>query len=171
MTLSFPCVFLCETHTFEEICNQDANEGYVENSCDVLKANNDVVYESSGAFKGYDPSLDQYSLYLKDMSRKILLTNLFQHSFDFSMALNVTKSALIFISVSAFVFCYLLFSKHFCLELNSLLHISTAFRVIVEFWFAVTVANALCNLQLYGTYYPMKIISRKLYFYNVFLSA
>ena len=52
----------------------------------VLKGNVVDCSESLGTFRGYDPSLDPYSLYLEDRPRKIIFSMAFNHSTDFSKA-------------------------------------------------------------------------------------
>jgi len=52
----------------------------------ILEGNEVDWSESPGTFRGYDPSLDPYSLYLEDMPGKIMLIISFDHSTDFSKA-------------------------------------------------------------------------------------
>jgi len=58
--------------------------------------------EFLGTSRGYDPFLDPYSLYLRNMSAKIILTTTFDHLKDFSKAFDKFKRALTI--VSEFVF-------------------------------------------------------------------
>ena len=60
----------------------------------MLKGNVVDCFESLGAFRGYDPSLDPYSLYLEDMPRKIIFPFAFNHSADFSKAFDKFRRAL-----------------------------------------------------------------------------
>lgn len=60
----------------------------------VLKGNVVDCFESLGAFRGYDPSLDPYSLYLEDMPGKILFLIAVNHSTDFSKAFDKFRRTL-----------------------------------------------------------------------------
>jgi len=58
--------------------------------------------DSLGTFRGCDPSLDPYSLYLGNMPVKILFTTAFNFFTDFSKAFDTFRRALTIIS--AFLF-------------------------------------------------------------------
>jgi len=53
---------------------------------DMLEGHEIDCMNSLGTFKGNDPSLDPYSLYLRNMPAKTLFTIAFNHSTDFSKA-------------------------------------------------------------------------------------
>jgi len=69
---------------------------------DVLKGKLSDCIESLGTFRGYNPSLDPHSLYLRSMPLKIMLTTAFNFFTDFSKAFDKFKRALTIIS--AFMF-------------------------------------------------------------------
>jgi len=52
----------------------------------LLNGNVVDCFEFPGTFRGYNPSLDPYNLYLKNMPRKIMLTIAFNYYDDFSKA-------------------------------------------------------------------------------------
>ena len=54
--------------------------------------------ESLCTFRGYDPFLNPYSLYLGNMPTKIILTTAFDHCKDFSKAFDKFKRALTIVS-------------------------------------------------------------------------
>jgi len=58
--------------------------------------------DSLGTFRGYDPSLDLYSVYLGSMPLKIMLPTAFNFSTDFTKAFDKFRRALVIIS--AFLF-------------------------------------------------------------------
>ena len=58
--------------------------------------------ESLGTFRGYNPSLDPYSLYLRSMPLQIMLPTAFNFSTDFTKAFDKFRRALVIIS--AFLF-------------------------------------------------------------------
>jgi len=68
------------------------------NHHDVLKTNVVDCVEPLGTFRGYDPSLDPYSLYLGSMPAKIMLPFAFDHSNDFSRAFDKFRRALTIMS-------------------------------------------------------------------------
>jgi len=83
---------------------------------DVLKGNEVDYVECLGNFRGYDPSLDPYSLYLGSMPAKIILTSAFDHLKIFQrhlinfevhllLFLNSCLSALIHILLSCMLRC------------------------------------------------------------------
>ena len=72
----------------------------------VLKGNLVDCSESLGTFRGYDPLLDPYRLYLEGMPREIALTIAFDYSADFSKAFDEFKRALILFAPSLPVFSY-----------------------------------------------------------------
>jgi len=61
---------------------------------DKFKENVFDCVESLGTFRGYDPSLDPYSLYLGNIPGKILFTIAFNHYTDFSNACDKFRRAL-----------------------------------------------------------------------------
>jgi len=65
---------------------------------DMLKGDVFDCVESLGTFRGYDPSLDPYRLYLANMPMKILFTIAFNHYIDFSKACDKFRRALTIIS-------------------------------------------------------------------------
>jgi len=69
---------------------------------DMLQGDVSDCMDSLGTFRGYDPFLDPYSLYLGGMPAKIMLTTAFHFFTDFSKASNKFKRALTIIS--AFLF-------------------------------------------------------------------
>ena len=73
---------------------------------DMLEGNVVECFESLCTFRGYDPSLDPYGLYLKIMPAKIMLTFAFNHSKDFSRAFDKFRRALTIISRFMFKRCY-----------------------------------------------------------------
>lgn len=80
-----------DTFHFSSSCSPPSSS---PKCCDMLLIDSHVIRkgnkvdcsESPGTFKGYDPSLDPYSLYLKDLPEKIMLTITFDYSTDFSKA-------------------------------------------------------------------------------------
>ena len=62
--------------------------------------------ESLGTFRGYDPSLDPYGLYLESMPLKIMFITAFTSFTDFSKAFDKFKRALMIISAFLFKSCY-----------------------------------------------------------------
>jgi len=73
----------------------------------MLERNETDCMDFLGTFKGYEPSLDPYSLYLENMLAKILFTTAFYHSTDFSKACDKFKRELIIISQFIFKCFYL----------------------------------------------------------------
>ena len=71
--------------------------------CDMLLLNPHVIlegnevdcYKSLGTFRGYDPFLDPYRLYLEGMPGKIMLIFAFDYSADFSKAFDKFRRALV----------------------------------------------------------------------------
>jgi len=72
------------------------------NHHDVLKGNVIDCLEPPGTFKGYDPFLNPYRLYLESMPTKILLTIALDFSTDFSKAFDKFRRA--FIGFRRFMF-------------------------------------------------------------------
>ena len=64
----------------------------------MLEENVVDCVESLGTIRGYDSSLDPYSLYLENMSAKITTTTAFDNSTDFFKAFDKFRRALIIIS-------------------------------------------------------------------------
>jgi len=73
----------------------------------MLEGNVIDCMDSLDTFKGYDPSLDPYSLYLGSMPVKIMLTTAFNFFTDFSMAFAKFRRALTIISIFLFKCSYL----------------------------------------------------------------
>ena len=73
----------------------------------MLEGNEIDCMESLGTFRGYDPSLDPYNLYLGNMPAKILFTIAFNHSMNFSKACDKFRRALTIISQFIFKCFYL----------------------------------------------------------------
>jgi len=71
-------------------------------SHDMLQGDMFDCIDSLGIFRGYDPSLDPYSLYLESMPLKIIFITTFPSFTDFSKAFDKFKRALTIIS--AFLF-------------------------------------------------------------------
>ena len=69
---------------------------------DMLQGDVSDYIESLGTFRGYDPSLDPYSVYLGSMPLKIMLPAAFNFSTDFTKAFDKFRRALVIIS--AFLF-------------------------------------------------------------------
>jgi len=74
---------------------------------DMLEGNEVECVESLGNFRGYDPSLNPYSLYLGNLPMKIMYTIAFDHSHDFSKAFDKLRRALTIISSFMFKCSYL----------------------------------------------------------------
>jgi len=60
----------------------------------ILEGNGVDYLESLGTFRGYDPSLEPYRLYLEIMPVKIMSTTAFDFSTDFSKAIDKFRRAL-----------------------------------------------------------------------------
>ena len=73
----------------------------------ILKGNEVDCSESLGTFRGYDPSLDAYSLYLEDMLGKIVLLIAFDYSTNFSKAFEKFRRGLAIIPRFVFACSYL----------------------------------------------------------------
>ena len=67
--------------------------------------------DSLGTFRGYDPSLDPYSLYLESMPLKIIFITAFTSFTDFLKAFDKFVRALVIISAFLFECSYLHSSK------------------------------------------------------------
>ena len=63
--------------------------------------------DSLGTFRGYDPSLDPYSLYLRNVLAENMLTIAFDYSTDFSKVFDKFRRVLIIISRFIFTCSYL----------------------------------------------------------------
>jgi len=63
--------------------------------------------DSLGTFRGYDPSLDPYSLYLESMPLKTMFVTTFTSFTDFSMAFDKFMRALVIIPAFLFKCSYL----------------------------------------------------------------
>jgi len=72
------------------IVDANVDLGYEVNMFDMLGGNiNNFV--SLDCFSGFNASFDPYYIYLEDLPRKITWTTLFNHSYDFSMAIDKVK--------------------------------------------------------------------------------
>ena len=69
------------------ICDANVHLGYEDNMFDVLGGKLDN-FVSLGYLRGYDSSIDPYSVSLEDLSRKITWTTFFNPFYDFSMGLH-----------------------------------------------------------------------------------
>ena len=65
-----------------------------------------AFHESLGDIRGCTPSFDPYCVYLKDMPRKIVWGTFFDHVFNFSIAFDKCKRAMIFFTMILLVFSY-----------------------------------------------------------------
>jgi len=84
--------------------------GYEDNEFNVLGGNVDD-YLSLCYFRGYDPSINPYCICLGDLTRKITSTIFFNHSYDFSKAIDKVRRTLILFGVILVIAFYLVFSK------------------------------------------------------------
>jgi len=73
----------------------------------MLEGNEIDCRDSLGTLRGYDPSLDPYSLHLGSMLVKIMLTTVFDFFTDFSKAFNKFRRAIIVIFAFLFKCSYL----------------------------------------------------------------
>jgi len=74
---------------------------------DMLEENEIDCMDSLGTFRGYDPSLNPYSLFLGNLPGKILFTIAFNHCTDLSKACEKFRRALTIILQFMFKFFYL----------------------------------------------------------------
>ena len=63
-----------------------------------------------GFLRGYDPSIKPYCVCLGDLPRKVMLTMLFNPSYDFSKIVDKVKEILILFGVNYVIASYLVFS-------------------------------------------------------------
>ena len=77
----------------------------------MLEGNQVDYLDTLGTFRGYDPSLDPYHLYLEHLPGKIVLIIAFDYSSDFSNAFDKFRRALIIMRVFIFVCFYLHLSE------------------------------------------------------------
>ena len=77
----------------------------------ILEGNEVDYSESLGTFRGYDPALHLYRLYLEGMLGKIILTSAFDYSSNFSNTFDMFRRALVVMHVFIFVCSYLHSSK------------------------------------------------------------
>jgi len=73
---------------------------------DMLQGDVYDCIESLGTFRGYDPSLDPYSLYVENMPLKIMFITAFTSFTDFLKAFDKFKRALMIISAFLFKCSY-----------------------------------------------------------------
>jgi len=93
---------------------------------DALKEKVSDCMDSPGTFRGYDTSLDPYSLYRGSMPAKIMLTIVFRFFTDFSKAFDKFKRALTIISAFLFKCSYLHRSELHAQMFDKLLRALTA---------------------------------------------
>jgi len=86
-----------------EISDSNADLGNKDPVPNLLGGNNENV-ESLGSLCGYDAALDPYCIDLVDLPSKIMWNTIFDFSFDFSMAFDLLKRALIYF---VFILCML----------------------------------------------------------------
>ena len=82
--------------------------------------------DSLGTFRGYDPSLDPYSLYLESMPLKTTFVTAFPSFTDFSKAFDTFVRALVIISAFLFKCSYLHTSEFHAQVFDKLLRALTA---------------------------------------------
>ena len=82
--------------------------------------------DSLGTFRGYDPSLDPYSLYLESTPLKIIFITAFTSFTDFSKAFDKFVRALVIISLFLFKCFYLHTSEFDAQVFDKLLRALTA---------------------------------------------
>ena len=82
--------------------------------------------ESLGTFRGYDPSLDPYSLYLECMPLKTMFVTAFTCFTDFSKAFDKFMEALVIIPTFLFKCSYLHSSEFHAQVFDRLLRALTA---------------------------------------------
>jgi len=87
------------------ICDAIMNLGSEDNMFNAL-GGNVINFLSLGYFSGYDASLNPYCIYLVDEPRKIMWTNFFDFSFDFSMNFALLKRSIIFFIVTIIMLSY-----------------------------------------------------------------
>jgi len=85
--------------SISELCDANVDLGHDDHMLNLLGGNVEN-FESLGSLCGYNAALDPYCIDLVDMPRKIMWTTIF----DFSMAFDLLKRALIFFSL---IFCML----------------------------------------------------------------
>ena len=86
---------------------------------DMLEGNEIDYMDSLGTFRGCDPSLDPYGLYLGSMPAKIMLTIEFNFFSDFSRHLiNLGEPLLLF--------------RHCCLSALTYIHLSCTLRCLTS---------------------------------------
>ena len=73
----------------------------------ILEGNEVDCSETLDTFRGYNPSLDPYNLYLEHSPRKIVLILAFDYCTDFSNALDKFRGALIIMRAFIFTCSYL----------------------------------------------------------------
>jgi len=87
-----------------EICGVTVDLGNDDKMFNMLGGNVEN-YESLGSLCGYDATLDPYCIDLVDMPRTIMWNNIFDFSFDFSMALTLRELILFFVLIFMFSHC------------------------------------------------------------------
>jgi len=79
---------------------------FITDYYDVLKGNVSDCIESLGTFRGYNPFLDPYSLYLESMPLKVMFVTTFTSITDFSKAFYKFRRAPVIISALLFKCSY-----------------------------------------------------------------
>ena len=82
-------------------------------------------FVSLGYFRGCEPSIDPYCVYLKDLPRKITWSTCFNPFYDFSIGFDKVKRILILFGVILVIASYLLFSELWSQEFDKLLRALT----------------------------------------------
>jgi len=98
----------------------------------ILEGNEVYCYEFLGTLRGYDPSLDLYSLYLANMLGKIILTSAFAYSSDFSNTFDMFRRAVIVTHLFIFVCSYLHSSELHAHAFDKLMRALTASDLVAR---------------------------------------
>ena len=85
-----------------------AHEGHL---FDMVEGNMLDVILSLSTFGGYNPFVDLFHVYPMDLTRKIMCTTFFYHSFDSSKAYDKFMRSLNIVNVVSLVFFYIYSSK------------------------------------------------------------
>ena len=92
--------------SISKICDANVDLGNEDHMLNLLDGNVEN-YESLGSLCGYDATLDPYCINLQDKPRKIMWNTIFDFYFDFSMAFDLLKRALILFSLILCMLSYL----------------------------------------------------------------
>ena len=90
-------------HDISELIESNIEMGHEKYMFNVLGGNVEN-FESLGSLCGCDAALDPYYIHLEDKPRKIVWHTIFDFSFDFSIAFDFLKGALIYF---VFILCML----------------------------------------------------------------